>query len=548
MNYLNDGVLPIDDLLARIRACIVDAPTEEVVSLTINFERAGATTVFRISVQRDGRLMSLSAARPASSPSAKSKLPPSPQQAERPAAPQDTSKPSVNTEMDDEEDSSNEMDVERGSKECSPQQSAVPDGPKEAQSTSSSEQGEAGIDSVAQLSSRESIRRSARQQHPPDRLAYPGVTSTPIVKRVVDAPVKHGTKRTTEAQESTDAEGSDSDSSSSSTRSPQRKQQKKHLANPISNANVVSSDSSDEEQIAALVMKLKEAHAQRYKEPDMEGVSKKAILQLGRDILGDGGRADVDALVYKRCSPIIDNLISTSTAMRMLGYYLRGALATRLKRSHKNKYVRSARDLLGLKSTADTTACPAFYSFVQEHCPSITSGTGGTMDIEALLREPLFLADIGWAEWRRYLGKPHLRIIQTAMEQFKASLQPPLDWMQRGWVEECNDARFGRGVRAVRDIPYKGVVIAADLAVLLQAQAGKDMGPPKPWYRIEWDGGKQQLEAQHLWVGMINHLPMPHCNLKLMGNGKLVQHKPSPRARRSRSTIPYSGGCTASPA
>ena len=46
-----------------------------------------------------------------------------------------------------------------------------------------------------------------------------------------------------------------------------------------------------------------------------------------------------------------------------------------------------------------------------------------------------------------------------------------------------------------------------------------------PWYRFEWDGGKQQLDAEQLWVGRINRLPMPHCNLKLTGNGKLVQRR-----------------------
>jgi hypothetical protein len=73
-------------------------------------------------------------------------------------------------------------------------------------------------------------------------------------------------------------------------------------------------------------------------------------------------------------------------------------LAARLKRSHKNKYVRSARTLLGLKSSADITAYPAFYLFVQQHCPSVVNGQ---MNLEAWLQEPIFLADIGWAEWRR---------------------------------------------------------------------------------------------------------------------------------------------------
>ena len=81
----DDIVLPIDDLLARIRACIAETPSEAIVSLTINVERAGETTTFRLrptgrlfeAVRPDGRLMSLSAEEPASSPSPPLQQPPS---------------------------------------------------------------------------------------------------------------------------------------------------------------------------------------------------------------------------------------------------------------------------------------------------------------------------------------------------------------------------------------------------------------------------------------------------------------------------------------
>lgn len=54
-------VLPIEDLLVRIRACIVDA--EAIVSLTINVEKSGETQVFRLNMQSDGNLVALSAGR-----------------------------------------------------------------------------------------------------------------------------------------------------------------------------------------------------------------------------------------------------------------------------------------------------------------------------------------------------------------------------------------------------------------------------------------------------------------------------------------------------
>ena len=34
------------------------------------------------------------------------------------------------------------------------------------------------------------------------------------------------------------------------------------------------------------------------------------------------------------------------------------------------------------------------------------------------------------------------------------------------------------------------------------------------------------FDARHHWVGKLNHLPTPQCNLRLTGNGKLVQIKP----------------------
>jgi hypothetical protein len=190
--------------------------------------------------------------------------------------------------------------------------------------------------------------------------------------------------------------------------------------------------------------------------------------------------------------------------------------------------------LLGLKSSADITAYPAFYAFVQQHCPSVASGADGVMDLEAWLQEPIFLADIGWAEWRRYLSKSYRWVIDTAIQRFTASLQPPLDWMQRGWVEEDDDARLGRGVRAVCDIPLASStcnhggdnhMVAADLGLLSRAQPLHGNDAEAAWYRFEWDGGKQRLDAEQLWVGRINHLSMSHCNLKLTATGRLVQRR-----------------------
>ena len=225
--------------------------------------------------------------------------------------------------------------------------------------------------------------------------------------------------------------------------------------------------------------KLEEAYAARD-DIYLEQTSKDAVLTLGRDVL-DGlsnaySTALLDTASYQQHAVKLDCLIATSSAARMLGYYLKGALAAKLKQSCRTKYVHTARTLLRLKSSADICAYPAFYDFVQQHCPAITSGV---VDVEAWLKEPIFLADIGWSEWRRYLGKRHCWIVSSALGRFNASLLPAQDWMQRGWVEEYSDDRLGRGMRATRDIPLPsakgrhrsfGDAVVADLNIFAQAQ------------------------------------------------------------------------------
>jgi hypothetical protein len=560
-----DSVLPIDALLARIRACIVGNPLEAIVSLMINVERIGEKTVFRLSVQSDGSLVGLSMEDFVLSPSPESmaeqlpsipSLPPSPQHS---ATPRDASQPSTVIEMSDEEDDvdsskgmndkKSSMDVEEGDGAAILQHSA----PKHDSDSDTSASRSATSPVVHSSSSSNNIRRSARPQHPPDRLVYVVTgTRTQGPKRQADSSARSAARA--DVAEPTDAESGEvtdsawtpsSAAASSTPRHQLNKQRKKHHHHAdVRHTLLYMDDSGEQEQVESLVMKLKESHARQQKQLDLECISQQGVLQLGRDILGDGqldwNGVDVDLFGYQRCAIKLDLLISTSTAMRMVGYYLRAVLAARLKRSHKNKYVRSARVLLGLRSSADITAYPAFYSFIQQHCPSVASGT---MDIEAWLQEPIFLADIGWAEWRRYLSKSHRWIMDTAIERFTASLQPPRDWMQRSWVEEYNNPYLGRAVRAVRDIPLPvsdprrpssavdagdNFTVAADLCLLAQAQQPEPTGKQQqtaPWYRFEWDGGTQRLDAERLWVGKIDHLPMPHCNLKLTGGGKLVQRR-----------------------
>lgn len=51
---------------------------------------------------------------------------------------------------------------------------------------------------------------------------------------------------------------------------------------------------------------------------------------------------------------------------------------------------------------------------MQQHYPNALTNT----DLDTLLQVPIFIADISWSDWRRYLAKPHKHIIEPAMNQF----------------------------------------------------------------------------------------------------------------------------------
>ena len=168
-------------------------------------------------------------------------------------------------------------------------------------------------------------------------------------------------------------------SSSTRTTSRRKKQRGSHTS-----TNRPHSDDTADVEVAILVEKLRSASGRKA---CTEALSNAAVLQLGRDVLEcDGGKEEryangvVAAASYQRQSAKIAVLISTSTSLRTVGYYLRAVLAARLKATERTTFTEAARRLLGIKSTADVSAYPAFYSFVQQHCPSIASGD---VDVEA---------------------------------------------------------------------------------------------------------------------------------------------------------------------
>jgi hypothetical protein len=288
-------------------------------------------------------------------------------------------------------------------------------------------------------------------------------------------------------------------------------------------------DDEDAAEVAALVAKLREGHASRYTIA-LDSLSKESILSLHQRVLVE----DNDAI--PSMAGQITALIGTSTSLKMVGYYLRATLAHRLKRTSQ-AYRRLARDKLGIKSPADIAAYPALYELVQHHYPSLASA-----GIEVWLENPIFLADITWTEWKRYLTKQGRPIIDAALRQFNAAVATFSDWMQLGWVEIYDDNKLGgQGVRALRDIHMpksKAKDAQRDLAASVSVVAA-DVYCAGPEYVLDKDATREAdptyhlqldahrvFDARHHWIGKINHLPDHLCNLRLTSTSKLVQIKP----------------------
>jgi hypothetical protein len=104
------------------------------------------------------------------------------------------------------------------------------------------------------------------------------------------------------------------------------------------------------------------------------------------------------------------------------------------------------------------------------------------------------------------------------------------DWMSRGWVEVYEEAAVaGQGVRALRDIAMPSSTRSPAAVAVNLHQAGdefvrlrSDELEKDPTYLIPLDL-EHWFDAREHWVGRINHLPTPHCNLKLIKSGKIVQ-------------------------
>ena len=184
-------------------------------------------------------------------------------------------------------------------------------------------------------------------------------------------------------------------------------------------------------EVAALVAKLRGGYDRRQGVA-LDSLSKESIVSLSQRVIEEAG--DHVASI----SGQITSLISTSSSLKMMGYFLRATLAHWLKLTFHNCYKRLSRDKMGIKSPADIAAFSNLYEFLQHHYPTLASAS-----IETWLENHIFSADITGAEWTRYLTKQGRPIIDLALQQFHAAVASFQDWMKLGMVEIYDDTQLG---------------------------------------------------------------------------------------------------------
>ena len=377
--------LLVDELLPQIRAFISRAnpSTSAVLLLNICVEGTDERETFRISVPRDSDNESI----PCSSSSSDLLL----------------------TDQSDDRASSDSSNDDRDDEAVRLQNLALND--------------------VAPTSSTDGrlVRHSHRTRNPVQRLDHLVAASSPS-----PPPPRRNRKRPAASTEQDDedddcAEEDEEEDTTAQTESIASKRvvrsYSKSTLRPNRNKRQQSSTDrvlTSEDEVAVLVAKLRAACSRQL---STEAVSTAVIARLGREVLlldGDGG---TEARCLTDVADKIAVLISTSAALRMVGYYLRSVLAVRLKATHRTKFTEAARRLLGIKSTADIATYPAFHAFVQKHCPSVARARD-VVDVEAWLKEPVLVADISWTAWRRYLCKPNRWMLDRAMIEYGTITSP----------------------------------------------------------------------------------------------------------------------------
>jgi hypothetical protein len=257
-------------------------------------------------------------------------------------------------------------------------------------------------------------------------------------------------------------------------------------------------------EIEELVGKLKDALVTRNT-ITISIMTKQQLTHLLNAVIIANTTGTIDAAI----EPLqkVMTLINTSRAYKSIGYYFQSIIAHELKTELKGSYVKATHHLPGLKSSKDQAAFPAFYEFVQKHYAK------DTKDIESMLYIPIFVAEIGWDAWRRYMTKSHRHLIETALKRFSAD-ESMLDWRDRDWVIEYEDDEGRRRIKTSRIIRAGETMDLRATGLLVSSEENSTLSAPSlisvnnDWYF------HNNTNIDH-WLLSVQHAPPSHCNLKL---------------------------------
>ena len=171
-------------------------------------------------------------------------------------------------------------------------------------------------------------------------------------------------------------------------------------ADDAGNDVVDGDDDGDGAEVVALVGKLREGQDRRQNAA-ADSLSQESTLSLPQQML------DVaHTLAASTISGQTTSLVSNSTPMMMMSYYMRAIFTHRAKLCSQKCYKRLARDSLVVKSPADKPVYSALYEHVQQHYPGLASTAAG---VETRLEHPIFTVD-------------------ATLQRFKEAMAPCQDW------------------------------------------------------------------------------------------------------------------------
>jgi hypothetical protein len=291
------------------------------------------------------------------------------------------------------------------------------------------------------------------------------------------------------------------------------------------------------------------------------GSSLEQLVSLAREVqqaIHPGTSTDFDANKIKPSAARVSRFIQQRSMDKRLAIYLLSALAFHLKaKVPRGEYTSKASELLGVNSRTNRAAYPRLYELIQVFCPlapalsaGMTVTTATTMattstasadargvahlvsasDVERWMHAPLFVAWLGWTQWRSLLTARRCEVNKIGVRRFLATIfDPDRDWMAQGVLQVFRDpVRSQWCVRALIDIPCRprgrsGLAASATVRSDDEGDAASAAGDAASAAGDASGAASSIHPSVHTeWARLIGHMPSKRCNVKVDATGQLV--------------------------